>query len=76
MYGKTFAAIAERLEADTVHFLTENYLRGVCLLYTSDAADERSSVDLGGRRIIKKKKRVVVDGVMSIMHIIARIEET
>ena len=29
----------------------------VCLLYTSDAADERSSVDLGGRRIIKKKKR-------------------
>ena len=29
--------------------------RGVCLLYTSDAADERSSVDLGGRRIIKKK---------------------
>ena len=31
-----------------------------CLLYTSDAADERSSVDLGGRRIIKKKntKRV------------------
>ena len=28
----------------------------VCLLYTSDAADERSSVDLGGRRTIKKKK--------------------
>src|SRR5678815_4318364 len=26
---------------------------GSCLLYTSDAADERSSVDLGGRRIIK-----------------------
>ena len=23
-----------------------------CLLYTSDAADERSSVDLGGRRIL------------------------
>ena len=30
--------------------------RDPCLLYTSDAADERSSVDLGGRRIIKKKK--------------------
>ena len=29
-----------------------------CLLYTSDAADERSSVDLGGRRIIKKQKSV------------------
>ena len=30
----------------------------ICLLYTSDAADERSSVDLGGRRIIKKKNRI------------------
>ena len=30
---------------------------GLCLLYTSDAADERSSVDLGGRRIIKKKTK-------------------
>ena len=30
-------------------------MAGACLLYTSDAADERSSVDLGGRRIIKKK---------------------
>ena len=29
-----------------------------CLLYTSDAADERSSVDLGGRRILKKKKQI------------------
>ena len=33
-----------------------------CLLYTSDAADERSSVDLGGRRIIKKKTQVTLDG--------------
>ena len=32
-------------------------LYGTCLLYTSDAADERSSVDLGGRRIIQKKKK-------------------
>ena len=31
-----------------------------CLLYTSDAADERSSVDLGGRRIIKKKKQTII----------------
>ena len=29
----------------------------VCLLYTSDAADEQRGVDLGGRRIIKKKKK-------------------
>mgnify|MGYP003381674069 CR=1 FL=1 len=34
-----------------------------CLLYTSDAADERSSVDLGGRRIIKKKKRNTITGL-------------
>ena len=33
-----------------------------CLLYTSDAADERSSVDLGGRRIIKKKKKSTNSG--------------
>src|SRR5678809_777893 len=31
---------------------TRMYLYSNCLLYTSDAADERSSVDLGGRRII------------------------
>ena len=52
-------------------YLVMRYLRGgnlkaaldgapwePCLLYTSDAADERSSVDLGGRRIIKKKTRL------------------
>ena len=33
----------------------------ICLLYTSDAADERSSVDLGGRRIIKKNIKEVSD---------------
>ena len=32
-------------------------LANTCLLYTSDAADEEGSVDLGGRRIIKKKKK-------------------
>ncbi len=31
-----------------------------CLLYTSDAADERSSVDLGGRRIIKNKIHITI----------------
>ena len=39
-----------------------------CLLYTSDAADERSSVDLGGRRIIKKKKNMHRSG--------ARVQQT
>ena len=28
-----------------------------CLLYTSEAADDLPCVDLGGRRIIQKKKR-------------------
>ena len=36
----------------------DHVLPGDCLLYTSDAADERSSVDLGGRRIIKKKTQL------------------
>ena len=44
----------KRVELKTVGENTE--LDKGCLLYTSDAADERSSVDLGGRRIIKKKK--------------------
>ena len=29
----------------------------ICLLYTSDAADDLLCVDLGGRRIIKKKNK-------------------
>ena len=37
-----------------------------CLLYTSDAADERSSVDLGGRRIIKKKKEQSTRGAVCL----------
>ncbi len=40
----------------TITEALSNAMFRVCLLYTSDAADERSSVDLGGRRIIKKKK--------------------
>ena len=39
----------------------KEFVNGLCLLYTSDAADERSSVDLGGRRIIKKKKTQILD---------------
>ena len=42
--------------ADAYETNRSTVYRWVCLLYTSDAADERSSVDLGGRRIIKKKK--------------------
>ena len=42
----------QRHQKNKNHILTFS-----CLLYTSDAADERSSVDLGGRRIIKKNKK-------------------
>eukprot|EP00831_Metopus_contortus_P040556 TRINITY_DN31785_c0_g1_i1.p2 TRINITY_DN31785_c0_g1~~TRINITY_DN31785_c0_g1_i1.p2 ORF type:complete len:109 (-),score=15.11 TRINITY_DN31785_c0_g1_i1:14-340(-) len=35
---------------------TGNVMYKTCLLYTSDAADDTPCVDLGGRRIIKKKK--------------------
>ena len=34
---------------------------GTCLLYTSDAADDLLCVDLGGRRIIKKKNTKTKD---------------
>ncbi len=38
-----------------------------CLLYTSDAADDLIGVDLGGRRIIKKKKlRTIGENIMLI----------
>ena len=35
--------------------MREEAQRKACLLYTSDAADDLTRVDLGGRRIIKKK---------------------
>ena len=55
-----------------VHLLNNLFKTGLlwrCLLYTSDAADERSSVDLGGRRIIKKKKQQADTACMSIRKI-------
>ena len=50
---------------DIVYIGTDTHygvLLSGCLLYTSDAADERSSVDLGGRRIIKNKKTCKIQG--------------
>src|SRR5678816_1506419 len=57
---KTISAVGDIIEAmpRAQHFYFVVFFYGLlygCLLYTSDAADERSSVDLGGRRIIKKK---------------------
>ena len=43
--------------------LTDSHQDFFCLLYTSDAADELDGVDLGGRRIIKKKFFQAEDGI-------------
>eukprot|EP00831_Metopus_contortus_P047033 TRINITY_DN37851_c0_g1_i1.p3 TRINITY_DN37851_c0_g1~~TRINITY_DN37851_c0_g1_i1.p3 ORF type:complete len:132 (-),score=37.57 TRINITY_DN37851_c0_g1_i1:29-424(-) len=45
--------------------------RGVsaCLLYTSDAADDTPCVDLGGRRIIKKKKKKIINMIRDLITI-------
>ena len=43
----------DKLKMDHSMQNIEDHSAYACLLYTSDAADERSSVDLGGRRIIK-----------------------
>ena len=42
--------------------MTQRYPKSYfsCLLYTSDAADDMQCVDLGGRRIIKKKDNLTV----------------
>ena len=42
-------------------FLEQNTPRTqTCLLYTSDAADDLTRLDLGGRRIIKKRSSLSV----------------
>ena len=43
-----------------------------CLLYTSDAADDLLCVDIGGRRVIKKKNILVL---ITMLHILTFIIE-
>src|SRR5450756_3125775 len=77
------ARVAE-IEATTNHdviaFLTNvaEYVgdSSNCLLYTSDAADDLLCVDLGGRRIIKKKKQQTNTIVTPIVMIVPREMET
>ena len=45
-----------------------NSIPGICLLYTSDAADDLLCVDLGGRRIIKKKNNRESNEILHIQH--------
>eukprot|EP00658_Telonema_sp_P-2_P067750 TRINITY_DN5668_c0_g1_i1.p1 TRINITY_DN5668_c0_g1~~TRINITY_DN5668_c0_g1_i1.p1 ORF type:complete len:759 (+),score=215.38 TRINITY_DN5668_c0_g1_i1:177-2279(+) len=51
--------VVEEAMMDAVPIQNSGGKKG-CLLYTSDAADEEDSVDLGGRRIIKKKKNKTI----------------
>ena len=57
---KTETMIDSQIPLIILEGTNESYtgMSETCLLYTSDAADERSSVDLGGRRLIKKKNNV------------------
>ena len=59
-YGMSYSEFIGKVNAKNINLnrkvLADLAMNHPCLLYTSDAADERSSVDLGGRRIIKKKK--------------------
>ena len=68
--AKNYSVLGEKTNAETFYLYGTKFTS--CLLYTSDAADERSSVDLGGRRIIKKKKRVY-DGILHIYINITRV---
>ena len=49
--------LLKELGIDALGVKIDPYLN--CLLYTSDAADDLLCVDLGGRRIIKKKKTTI-----------------
>ena len=53
-YYRNFVT-AERLLVDRTEKCIAGVVKDICLLYTSDAADDLLCVDLGGRRIIKKK---------------------
>ena len=52
--GAWKSTVANSFVDGTVHEIA--WVITNCLLYTSDAADDLLCVDLGGRRIIKKKK--------------------
>src|SRR5450756_3172362 len=57
--GQTFLKAFENIDSYEMRDVAfSSWLYRICLLYTSDAADDLLCVDLGGRRIIKKKKKI------------------
>src|SRR5450756_729339 len=56
------------IQSDCVRVRTHCRSYYSCLLYTSDAADDLLCVDLGGRRIIKKKKKKMEKPLDVSMH--------
>ena len=63
LYGMYVYGYKPTIKDGIISAISMNLLAALlypCLLYTSDAADERSSVDLGGRRIIKKKNKRIL----------------
>src|SRR5450756_1208210 len=66
--GGVYAALDIAEQGYPVYLLESNPSIGgimaaldkTCLLYTSDAADDLLCVDLGGRRIIKKKTNTIL----------------
>ena len=58
-------------EVDETHPVIERFDHvDDCLLYTSDAADDLLCVDLGGRRIIKKKNINTEQPIVTVDRII------
>ena len=68
--GEGIAWKTRHLDRDEDHeqMIGRRHEHHACLLYTSDAADERTSVDLGGRRIIKKKKITVQQNEIVLLY--------
>ena len=68
MYDRKYQDMQDRLnglydEIERLESLIDDIVSRNCLLYTSDAADDMQCVDLGGRRIIKKKFFQAEDGI-------------
>ena len=68
LQATTPGAVAVRSSAIAEDTETASYagMQDTCLLYTSDAADDLLCVDLGGRRINKKKKNTNANNIRNL----------